>query len=232
MRTLGLIGGMSFESSAIYYRLINEGVRRRLGALHSAEMVLHSVDFQPIAELQRAERWKDAGAKLAQAAKGLEAAGAECVLICANTMHLVADAVESAVRIPVIHIIDETAKRLKDAGCRRPLLLATRYTMEHGFYTGRMERQGIDVLVPAAEDRVTLHAIIYEELCVGKILNGSRTTLMGMIERAKDAGADSVIFGCTEIGLILDPTELPLPGFDTALIHCEAAVDFALSGQQ
>ncbi len=228
MRTIGLLGGMSFEGSATYYRLINEGVRERLGGLNSAELILRSVNFNTIAQWQQADRWDEAGLYLSDAAKGLERAGADCVMICAVTMHLVADAVAGAVDIPFIHIIDETARCLVDVGCRKPLLIATRYTMEQGFYQQRMSRHGIDVLVPSEADRNATHAIIFDELCQGKILNASRTELMRMIDEGKANGADCVIFGCTEIGLILDPASLPLPAFDSTVIHAEAAVKFAL----
>jgi aspartate racemase len=232
MRRIGLIGGMSFEASAIYYRLINEGVRERLGALHSAEVLLHSVDFQDIVELQKAGDWERAGKRLAEVARGLAGAGAECVLICANTMHLVADAVAAAAPVPLIHIIDETAARLQAAGRRRPLLLATRYTMEHGFYGERMEQHGIGLMVPDAQGRTVTHDIIFDELCAGKVVDASRNALVGLVEKAKAAGADSVILGCTELCLILDPARLPVPGFDSTAIHAQAAVDFALGLRQ
>lgn len=230
MKTIGLIGGMSFESTAVYYRMINEAVRERRGALHSAEIVLHSVDFQGIVDLQKAGRWDLAGERLGAVAKGLENAGASCALICTNTMHLVADAVQAAISVPVINIIDETANALKAAGMKRPLLLATRYTMEQGFYAEQMARNGLAVMVPASEDRTTVHDVIFQELCAGKILDASREKLLKIVENAKEAGADSVILGCTEICLILDPAKLPLPGFDSTAIHAEAAVDFALGG--
>ncbi|AWM25547.1 aspartate racemase [Sinorhizobium fredii USDA 205] len=228
MRKIGLIGGMSFESSAVYYRMVNEAVRERLGALHSAEVLLHSVDFQKIVDLQKAGRWDEAAGRLSEVARALQSGGADCVLICTNTMHLIADAVAASVDIPLINIIDETALRLKDAGSRRPLLLATRYTMEHGFYAERMRAHGIDVIVPDADGRKLTHEVIFDELCAGKVLDASREALMALIEKAKAEGADAVILGCTEICLILDPANLPLPGFDSTAIHAEAAVDFAL----
>ncbi|MCV9960937.1 aspartate/glutamate racemase family protein [Pararhizobium sp. BT-229] len=230
MRKIGLIGGMSFESSAVYYRMINEAVRERLGGLHSAEVMLHSVDFQSIVDLQKAGRWDDAAKRLSDVARGLEAAGAACVLICTNTMHLIADEVQASIAVPLINIIDQTAASMKAAGIKRPLLLATRYTMEHGFYTGRMATHGIDVMVPNAEDRTLVHDIIFNELCAGSVLDTSRDALMGVIERAIREGADAIILGCTEICLILDPHKLPLPGFDSTAIHADAAVDFALQG--
>ena len=229
MRTIGLIGGMSFEATAIYYRQINEAVRARLGGLHSAQLLLRSLDFQPIVALQRAGDWTGAGAVLASAARELQDGGADCVLICANTMHLVADEVAAAVAVPLIHIIDETAQRLLAAGHRRPLLLATRYTMEHGFYAQRMQRHGIEIVLPDAAGRAETHRIIFEELCAGRVLDASRQSLRALVAQARGAGADAVILGCTELGMILDPDALPLPGFDTTLIHSEAAVAFALA---
>ncbi|WP_337266936.1 aspartate/glutamate racemase family protein [Oryzifoliimicrobium ureilyticus] len=228
MQAIGLIGGMSFESSAVYYRRINEMVRSKLGGLASAELLMHSVNFAEIVALQKAGDWNGAAHRLAKAAKGLEAAGASCILICTNTMHLVADAVAREISIPLVHIVDETATALKAAGRRRPLLLATRYTMEHGFYAERMKQQGLDVMVPDEGDRTIVHNVIFDELCAGKVLDHSRAALMSMIEKEKTKGADSVILGCTEICLILDPKKLPLPGFDSTEIHAEAAVSFSL----
>ncbi len=229
MRKIGLIGGMSFESSAVYYRMINEMVRSRLGSLHSAEVLLHSVDFQSIVDLQMAGRWPEAAERLAEVARGLENAGAGCVLICTNTMHLVAGEVQAAISVPLINIIDETGATIAAAGCSRPLLLATRYTMEHGFYAERMARAGVTVLTPEAEDRGVVHDIIFKELCAGTVKDDSREALHGIIARGKAAGADSVILGCTEICLILDPHTLALPGFDSTRIHADSAVDFALT---
>ncbi|KPX85556.1 aspartate/glutamate racemase family protein [Pseudomonas meliae] len=228
MRKIGLIGGMSFEGSAVYYRKINEEINQRLGGLHSAEILLHSVDFQTIVDMQKSGRWEDAGNRLAEVARSLEGAGADCVMICAVTMHLVADAVSSATSLPFIHIVDEAAARLKSHGRSKPLLLATRYTMESDFYPGRMKGHGIDVIVPDAEGRALVHDIIFSELSLGKIVDRSRDALISLIDKAKAEGADSVIFGCTEICLILDTDKLPLPGFDSTVIHAEAAVDFAL----
>ena len=229
MRTIGLIGGMSFESSAVYYRVVNEMVRAERGGLASAEVLMHSVNFAEIVGLQKAGRWDDAATRLGNVAAGLEQAGADCVLICTNTMHLIADEVAARVSIPLIHIIDETAKALKAAGRKKPLLLATRYTMEHGFYADRMTALGVSIMVPEAEDRTTVHDIIFDELCAGRVLDASRAKLMDIVARAKAGGADSVILGCTEICLILDPDHLPLQGFDTTTIHARAAVDFALA---
>ena len=232
MRIIGLIGGMSFESSAVYYRLINEMVRDRLGGLASAEVLMYSVNFEEIVSLQKAGRWDAAAARLGDVAHRLQAAGAECVLICTNTMHLIAPEVAARISVPLINIIDETAAALKVAGRVKPLLLATRYTMEHGFYADRMARNGVSIMVPGAEDRTSVHDIIFNELCAGVVRDESRKTLVEIIERAKAAGADSVILGCTEICLILDPNGLALPGFDSTTIHAQTAVDFALGAEK
>jgi len=228
LKKIGLIGGMSFEGSAVYYRKINEAVNRQLGELNSAEVLLDSVNFQEIVAMQKSDRWADAGVRLAQSARNLKAGGAECIMMCAVTMHLVADAVAEATDLPFIHIVDEVAKRLKAAGRSKPLLIATRYTMENGFYAARMKPHGVDVVVPDADGRVQVHDIIFQELSVGKVLDKSRDVLISLIERAKRDGADSVIFGCTEICMILETDKLPLPGFDSTAIHVDAAVDFAL----
>ena len=231
MRTIGLIGGMSFESTTVYYQMINEAVRTRLGGLHSAKIVLHSVDFQEIVDLQKAGRWDAAAAHLGKAAQGLERAGADCALICTNTMHLVADEVAAAVKIPLFNIIDETAKALSAAGVRRPLLLATRYTMEQGFYARRMAAHGLAMTTPGEAGRTVVHDVIFNELCAGVVRDESRAAFLDLIAEAKDEGCDAVILGCTEICLLLDPNTLPLPGFDSTAIHAAAAVDYALAGE-
>lgn len=228
MRRIGLIGGMSFESTAVYYKMINEAVRARLGGLHSADLVLHSVDFQAVVDMQKAGRWDLAAAHLGDAARGLVRAGADCVLICTNTMHLVADEVAAAIDVPLINIIDATAQALVAAGARRPLLLATRYTMEEGFYAKRMAAHGLSLTTPTAEGRQTVHDVIFDELCAGIVRDPSRKALEELVEAARDEGADAVILGCTEICLILDPDRLALPGFDSTAIHAAAAADFAL----
>jgi aspartate racemase len=229
MRLLGLLGGMSFESSAVYYRLINEGMRERLGRLHSARLLLYSVDFADIARLQEAGDWDGAGQALAQAARDLQRGGAEGLVLCTNTMHKVADAITARVDLPLIHIVDVTAQALRAAGCRRPLLLATRYTMEDAFYVGRLRQHGIAALTPDAPGRESVHRIIYEELCRGIVTEASRRDLLAVIARARAAGADGVILGCTELGLILDQTRIAEPVFDTTRLHAEAAVDFSLA---
>jgi aspartate racemase len=233
MKTIGLLGGMSWESTAVYYRLINQAVRDRLGGLHSAEVLLRSVDFDRIVQLQHADAWDAAARVLGEAARALATAGADCVLICTNTMHLVADEVGQSAGVPLLNIIDETGKTLHAQGLRRPLLLATSYTMEHGFYTARLHaRHGIDALVPDAQDRADVHRTIFEELCRGIVSNASRHRMRAIIDRGVKAGADSVILGCTEICLLLDPDSLPVPGVDSTAAHAAAAVDFALPALQ
>ena len=227
MRTIGLLGGMSAESTALYYRELNRLVRERLGGLHSAELLLWSIDFAPMAEWQAAGEWERAGDFLAQGAARLEAAGARGILICANTMHSVAPQIEAAIGVPLIHIADATADAVKAADCSRPLLLATRFTMEKAFYRDRLAVQGVDAVVPDQTDRDRLHAIIYDELCQGVVTAASKAEVLAMI--ARSAEADSVIFGCTEVGLLLTPDDVDRPVVDTALVHCEAAVDFALA---
>jgi aspartate racemase len=229
MKTLGLIGGISAESTTIYYQQLNRLVRARLGGLHSAQLVLWSVDFAPIAALQAKDDWAATGAALAEAARRLEGAGAEAILICANTMHINAPEVEAAVRVPLIHIGDATAAALKARGVSRPLLLGTRFTMEKDFYRRRLEAAGLASSVPDAADRDRLHALIFDELCQGVITAASKAAVLEMIAKGRAAGADGVIFGCTEIGLLIDPAELDLPAVDTTVAHAEAAVDFALA---
>ena len=228
MKTVGLIGGMSAESTAVYYQTINRLVRERLGGLHSARLVLWSLDFAPIAELQAQDDWDATGEILAEAARRLQAAGAEAILICANTMHLNAEQVAAAVDAPLIHIADATAEALKAKGVSKALLLATRFTMEKPFYRERLEAAGLGVLTPDEADRARLHAIIFDELVVGVISAASRAAVLAMIEKGRAAGADGIVFGCTEIGLLLDVDAMPLPTVDTAVAHCEAAVDFSL----
>lgn len=229
MKTIGLIGGMSWESTATYYRYINEAVRDQVGGLASAEVILNSLDFSAVVALQKADRWDDAGVLLGKAGAGLAKAGADCVLICTNTMHLVADKVAGMSGVPLIDIIDETAAALKADGRKAPLLLATRYTMEHGFYANRMAAHGINVLVPGADDRAAAHDIIFNELCQGMVSAASRRRMEAMVAEAAARGADSVILGCTEIQLLLKTDGLALPGYDSTAIHANAAVRFALS---
>jgi aspartate racemase len=228
MKTIGLIGGMSWESSAAYYRLLNELVRERLGGLHSARCVLHSVDFAEIERLQVAGEWHKAGEVLADAAKGLEAAGAELLLICTNTMHKVADQVEEAVAVPLLHLGDATARAVRAQGLTTVGLLGTAFTMEQDFYRDRLASHGLTVLVPDADDRAAVHRIIYEELCLGVVRETSRVTYQQVIERLVAAGAEGVILGCTEIELLVRPEDSPVAVFPTTRIHAEAAVHDAL----
>lgn len=229
MKKIGLIGGMSWESSIEYYRIINETVRDRLGGLHSAESVMFSVDFAEIETLQMAGKWDESGEILARAAASLQAAGADCVVLCTNTMHKVADAITAAISIPFIHIADPTAEAIKAAGISRIALLGTDFTMSQDFYKGRLvEQHGLDVMVPNDADRATVHRIIYEELVVGEIKPESKQAYLEIIGRMVAAGAQGVILGCTEIGLLVKAGDCAVPVFDTTLIHAQAAVDFAL----
>ena len=229
MKTLGLIGGMSWESTTLYYQHLNRMARERLGGQHSASLVLLSVDFAPISGMQAAGLWDEATAIMIDAAKRLEGAGAEAVLICANTMHRMADDVASAIGIPLLHVADATAKAVNDAGVRRPLLLATRYTMEQGFYRERLRRFDVDAGIPSEPDRARLQAIIYDELTQGLVKLSSREAVVAMVESAvRGEEADGVILGCTELALLVGPDDLPAPVFDTTEIHAKAAMDFAL----
>lgn len=228
MKTIGILGGMSAESTAIYYRELNRLVRERLGGLHSAELLIRSVDFAPIAELQATDDWDRTGAILAEAARRLEGAGAEAIVLATNTMHLNAPQIEAAIGVPFLHIGDATAQALKARRVARPLLLATRFTMEKDFYRDRLRAAGLEPLVPDQADRDRLQAIIYDELCQGMVRPESKAVVLDMIARGRAAGADGVILGCTEIGLLIDPAELDLPTVDTTIAHAEAAVAFAL----
>ncbi len=230
MRTLGLIGGMSWESTLPYYRIVNERVRERLGGLHSAKLVLHSVDFAEIEALQHAGDWDAAGKQLADAARGLRLAGAEAIVVCTNTMHLVAPAIEAAVDIPLLHIADATAQRIRAAGLTRVALLGTRFTMEQTFYRERIEAAGIAVLTPDAPQRECVHRVIYDELCLGRIVDASRDDYRAIMAGLVARGAQGVILGCTEIGLLVGEGDATVPLFDTARIHAEAAADWALAG--
>ncbi|MEU4120413.1 aspartate/glutamate racemase family protein [Kitasatospora sp. NPDC028055] len=229
MKTLGLIGGMSWESTAEYYRTLNELTRDRLGGLHSARLVLHSVDFADIEGLQAAGRWEEAGAVLADAARGLEAAGADLLLICTNTMHKVADQVAAAVSIPLLHLADATADAVRAAGLRRVGLLGTAFTMEQDFYRGRLTAGGLDVLVPGPDSRALVHQVIYQELCLGLVREESRAAYRRIIADLVAAGAEGIILGCTEIELLVHPEDSPVPLFPTARLHAEAAVTAALA---
>lgn len=227
LRKLGLLGGMSWESTTLYYQWLNRLARERLGGQHSARLVIWSEDFAPIAAAQAAGDWEALGELLAKAARELEAAGAEAILIGANTMHKLAPQVSAAVTIPVIHIADATASALNAAGVRRPLLLATRFTMEGDFYRGRLAELGVAASIPSPAEREALHAIIYDELIQGRFEAGSRAAVIAMTERAAAEGADGVIFGCTEIGLLVASEDVSVPVFETTEIHARAAMAFA-----
>jgi aspartate racemase len=229
-KVIGLIGGMSWESSSEYYRIINQAVREKLGGLRSARCLMWSFDFGEIEALQHAGRWDDATALMIDAAQRLERGGADFFLICTNTMHRMADQVQAAVRIPLLHIADPTAERIKARGIKRVGLLGTAFTMEQEFYKGRLQnRFGLDVLVPEAEDRATVHRIIYDELVQGRVEAGSRAAYREVIARLVGRGAEAVILGCTEIMLLVKAEDSPVPLFDTTGIHAEAAVERALS---
>jgi aspartate racemase len=229
MKTIGLIGGMSWESSRLYYDAINLAVRARLGGLHSAKLILHSVDFAPLADHLAAGRWDALGGILSKAAKGLELAGADCIALATNTMHNVADRVIPATSLPFVHVAEVTAHALKAAGKSRPLLLATRFTMEQAFYKDILTAHGLKVTVPDEAARHEVHRIVFEELCRGEIKPSSRATYEGETVKAKQGGCDCVILGCTEVGMLLGDANSALPTFDTMLLHSHALVDFALS---
>ena len=230
MRLIGLLGGMSWESSAEYYRLANELVRERVGGLASARLLLHSVDFAEVERLQAEDRWDEAGVLLAAAAAGLEAGGAELIVLCTNTMHKVAPAIEEAVSIPLLHIGDVTARAVRAAGLRQVGLLATAYTMEQGFLRERLAGHGLTVLVPDADDRALVHRVIYDELCLGVVTEESRQAYREVIARLVAAGAEGVVLGCTEIELLVDQSDSDVPVFPTTRLHVEAAVTAALAG--
>lgn len=228
MKTLGLIGGMSWESTATYYRLLNEHAKAALGGLHSARLVLVSVDFAEVEALQACGDWDAAGALLARACRQLEAAGADAVVLCTNTMHKVAPAMQAATDLPFLHIGDATAAAIRAAGLDCVGLLGTRFTMEQDFYRARLEARGIRVLVPEADDRATVHRIIYDELCLGDIRPASRAAYLDIIGRLAAAGARGVVLGCTEIPLLVSTADTALPLFDTTALHARFAADFAL----
>ncbi len=229
MKTIGLIGGMSWESSLLYYRLINQGIKQRLGGLHSAQLLMYSVDFAPIEKLQHEGDWDGATKILIDAARRLEAGGADFFLIGTNTMHQVADAVADAVGIPLLHIADATGEVLRQDQVRRIGLLGTAFTMELGFYRDRIEQQyGIDVVVPEMHDRQMVHDIIYQELCQGQVDAESREVYLAIIDRMRAQQIDGVILGCTEIGMLLDSRHTDIRLYDTTAIHAQQAVDYAL----
>jgi aspartate racemase len=228
MRTLGLIGGMSWESTAIYYRHLNELARERLAGLHSARLLLWSFDFADVAERQHAGDWGGAADLLVDAARRLERGGAEALVLCTNTMHKLADEVQAAVPVPLLHIADATAAAVRRTGCRQPALLASRFTMEQGFYRERLrDRHGLATVVPDEAGRAVVHGIIYEELCRGVVRPESKAAYLDEIAKLRRAGADGVILGCTEIAMLIGQADLDLPVFDTTRLHAEAAIGFA-----
>jgi len=231
MRTMGLLGGMSWESSALYYQLANELVRDRLGGLHSAQCVLYSVDFADIAAMQSTGRWDDAAVELVAAAKALEAAGADFVLLCTNTMHKVADQVQAAISIPLLHLADTTADAVLAADMTRVGLLATAFTMEQDFYRDRLTSRGLDIVVPDSADRELVHRVIYDELCQGVIREESRAAYQAVIGRLVDRGCDGILLACTEIELLISADDAPVPVFPTTRLHVMAAVDIALGDE-
>jgi len=228
VKTIGMIGGMSWESSAEYYRLMNEEVKQQLGGLHSAKCILYSVDFQEIEHYQAKGEWSKAGQVLAEAAQSLESAGAEFIVICTNTMHKVIDIITEKITIPILHIADATANQIEKASLQKVALLGTKYTMEQDFYRARVEGFGIEVLVPLAEERTEVNRIIYEELCLGKIEQTSKDYYLQVIENLVQLGAQGIILGCTEIGLLIKQEDVNVPVFDTTLLHAQAAVNMAI----
>jgi aspartate racemase len=231
MKTIGLIGGMSWESTVHYYRHINEAVKTRLGGLHSAQLVLVSVDFHHIERMQSAGEWQAAGERLAECARALAAAGAECIVICANTMHKVAPAIEAAVRLPLLHVTDATGAAIRRAGFSKVGLLGTRYTMAEPFYKDRLrERFGLEVLVPDEADRAEANRIIFEELVRGQVLGSARVAMRRIMARLVERGAQGIILGCTEFALLVGDADASVPLFDTTLIHAQSAAEWALAG--
>lgn len=229
VKTIGLLGGMSWESTASYYRLINEGIKAGLGGLHSAEIAMFSVDFDPIEKLQRSADWNAMARILSHAARRIESAGADCLLICSNTMHKVAPEVEQAIDIPLLHIATATGEVLVKEGIKSVGLLGTAFTMEQDFYKGKLEKgHGLSVLVPEEQDRDSVHRIIYEELCLGKLEDSSRAEFLRIIERLASRGAEGIILGCTEIGMLISQAGTSIKLFDTTSIHAGKAVDFAI----
>ena len=227
-RTLGIIGGMSWESTQVYYRLINDGIKVELGNLHSADLLIHSVDFAPIGALQAQGAWTELGAMMANSGERLQAAGAQGLLIATNTMHKVVSDVEDATDLPIIHIADATAEAIKQRGLTKIALLGTQFTMTQDFYKQRLIDAGLQVLIPETDARAEVHRIIYDELCQGQILDSSRQYYRQVITDLANEGAEGVILGCTEIGLLISQADSPIPVFDTTAIHAEAAVAFLL----
>jgi len=229
MKTIGLIGGMSWESSLLYYRFINQGVKARLGGLHSAKCIMYSVDFAEIEPLQHEGKWAEAAHKMIEAARHVEEGGADFIVLCTNTMHKTANDIESHVSIPFLHIADPTAEKVKAEGLTKVGLLGTCFTMEDDFYKGRLsDRHGLEVLVPAEGEREAVHQIIYDELCLGEVRQASKEAYRVIMKNLVSRGAQAIILGCTEIGLLVGVEDSPVPVFDTTRIHAEAAVEYAL----
>lgn len=229
MKTIGMIGGMSWESSAEYYRMINEEIKRQLGGLHSAKVILYSVDFHEIERCQSEGRWNDAGQLLGEAAYSLEKAGADFIVICTNTMHKVIDRISEKTSLPILHIADETAAQIKKLGIRKVGLLGTKYTMEQEFYKSRIQSQNIEVIIPEENKRDIVNHTIFNELCLGSIQPSSREYFKRIIEELAAEGAEGIILGCTEIGLLIKQEDAPVPLFDTTVIHAYGAVEKALN---
>lgn len=231
MKTIGLIGGMSWESTVPYYQIINEEVKQKLGGLHSAKIILYSVEFDEIEKCQSSGNWEKSGEILGHAAQGLEAAGADFILICTNTMHKVAPQIASMIHVPIIHIADATADALQEKHIGKVGLLGTKYTMTQDFYKQKLIDRGIEVVIPDEDDIETVNEIIFHELCVGKILDKSRVRFQEVIKRLQEKGAEGVLLGCTEIGLLIHQSDSTLPVFDTTLIHAKKAAEMALDGE-
>ena len=230
MKTIGLLGGMSWESTALYYKSINEGIKARLGGLHSAKISLYSVNFEEIEKLQHQGNWDETSVILGNAAKSVEAGGADFLLICTNTMHKVAPEIEAGISIPILHIADATASRLLADGVKKVGLLGTRFTMEQDFYKSRLtEKFGIEVLVPNDDDRTVVHDVIYKELCLGEIKPSSKQQYLDIVKRLHEQGAEAVIMGCTEITLLIGQQDTSVPLYDTTAIHAEEAVNWSVS---
>ena len=231
MRTIGLIGGMSWESSLVYYRLINKEVRARLGGLHSAKCLMYSVDFAEIEPLQHGGCWSEAAERMIEVARRLEDGGADFLLLCTNTMHKTADEIDGHVQIPLLHIGDATAEAVKRQDINKVGLLGTKFTMEDDFYRARLvEKHGLEVIIPREDERQTIHRVIYDELCLGKIERRSKEQYGSIIENLVGRGADGIVLGCTEIGLLVESQDSQVPVFDTTRIHAQAAVEYALEG--
>lgn len=232
MKRIGLLGGMSWESTIEYYRLVNELVAERLGGLHSADCLLRSVDFADIEVLQREDRWDEAGEILADEAQALQAAGTELLVLCTNTMHRLAPQITAAISIPFVHIADTTADAVRAAGLTRVGLLATAYTMEQEFYVGRLREHGLDVVVPDAPDRRIVHDVIYEELCLGVVRDESRDEYRRIMRALASEGAQGILLGCTEIDLLVGAADSPVPVFDTTRLHAERAVEISVNARE